>query len=799
MRYFFLLYLTTAVVAAEPAFITSNNNAEIANQLLELRLYEPLTLDGIQLDGESSSSSLVLERFPVFSSNSIITVHRNSGQEITLQPQKNAYFRGHIENRNESMALVSVMANGDIHAVISDQGKFWLGQHTGQALQTKRSDSDPRLTEKWRNLSIIDDGLIPPIDPRKPQPLTTDTANSIPIVDTPRSIILNGTPNYVATIAIETDFEYYQKFGNITDATNYIADIFAFASIVYTSEVDTGLTLGDISLWQTSNDPWDENSTECGFYEFGQHWNINNTGIERTLSHFLSGKPTGGGIAWVGVLCQGAFIVNIAGAGCSTLSPLNGSYGGDYGYTGDIDGDFNINNPLVLWDIVATAHEVGHNFNSPHTHCYAGLEGNANPIDECFGSEPSQGGLVCYNGTPSLPCNGSGCGTIMSYCHLRNGGISNITYTLGQGHPFGISPDRVPSRMNSYVMAQAGPSCLAPPGPATLIISQQGSGGGRVTSAPIGIDCGITCTVDFPDSSIVELTATPNATSTVSGWGGDCSGSDAITSIVMSGDKNCSVEYNLITYSVDLTINGQGRVFSNPSGINCGAQCQDDFVINTNLQLTTDADNNNHFVDWSGDCAGTNSSISFSVTSDRSCIANFAIDEYQLNITTNGQGSVSSNPVGINCGSDCDEIFPVNTSVQLTATPNPENRFINWSDDCNGSNESVTVNLSSNKNCTANFGPIQHLLSVDLAGSGNAEIISTPSGISCSDSCQESFDLNTLVTMDVNLLDASTEFVSWSGDCTSATEQTLVLMDGDKNCTANILALPLIFKNSFEL
>jgi hypothetical protein len=183
----------------------------------------------------------------------------------------------------------------------------------------------------------------------------------------------------------------------------------------------------------------------------------------------MSGKDNGGGVAWVGVLCSSGFNYDTTGNGCS-LSPALDNYGGAYGYSGDMDGDFDINSPSVVWDIVVTSHEMGHNFNSPHTHCYEGIGGDPSAVDNCYAGQCGNSG--CYCGPTSLPsgCPGSGqgCGTIMSYCHLLGGGLSNISLTFGNpgGVPFtyGIKPERVPARMSSHVATTAGgsPSCLAP-------------------------------------------------------------------------------------------------------------------------------------------------------------------------------------------------------------------------------------------------------------------------------------------------------------------------------------------------
>ena len=149
-------------------------------------------------------------------------------------------------------------------------------------------------------------------------------------------------------MAIETDFEFYQLFSGqpnpATAATTYIGNLIGYASTIYTAELNTSLIVPSVSLWQTSNDPWTQTSTFCGLLEFGKYWNQNNTGVSRTIAHFLSGKSLGGGIAWLNVLCRGAFTTGSA-ASCPALGSETTPWGGDYGFTANIAGSFNINNP----------------------------------------------------------------------------------------------------------------------------------------------------------------------------------------------------------------------------------------------------------------------------------------------------------------------------------------------------------------------------------------------------------------------------------------------------------------------
>jgi len=78
----------------------------------------------------------------------------------------------------------------------------------------------------------------------------------------------------------------------------------------------------------------------------------------------------------------------------------------------------------------------------------------------------------------------------------------------------------------------------------TLTVTKAGSGSGTVTSNPAGITCGGDCTEDYPEGSVVMLTATPDPGSVFAGWSGDPDCSDG--SVTMNGNRTCTATFNLV-------------------------------------------------------------------------------------------------------------------------------------------------------------------------------------------------------------------------------------------------------------
>ncbi len=72
-----------------------------------------------------------------------------------------------------------------------------------------------------------------------------------------------------------------------------------------------------------------------------------------------------------------------------------------------------------------------------------------------------------------------------------------------------------------------------------------------------------------------------------------------------------------------------------------------------------------------------------------------------VTMSGNGSGNVTSSPGGIDCGSDCSEVFSANTDVTLSVNPTGGSTFGGWGDACSGcgTNTTCVVTMSTDKTC----------------------------------------------------------------------------------------------------
>ena len=259
-------------------------------------------------------------------------------------------------------------------------------------------------------------------------------------------------------IAIDTDQELLNRFGGDTAAAlGYVQTLVAGADEMYRRDASVQIRLSYSRFW-AGTDPWLQTSTSAQLPEFRNYWAANMAGIGRDVAQLLSARSLGGGIAWLNAICT--------------------DYG--FGVCGNLSGNFPsplVNNNGQNWDMMVFAHELGHNAGSAHTHDFCP------PLDQCapngyFGQ--CQTAQVCTSS-----------GTLMSYCHQCNGGMTNLVLAF---HP------TCATAMSNYLSSTScAPTVICSSNPAcVLTISSAAAsypfGGGSATIAvtTLAAGCGWT-------------------------------------------------------------------------------------------------------------------------------------------------------------------------------------------------------------------------------------------------------------------------------------------------------------------
>jgi hypothetical protein len=392
---------------------------------------------------EARTAALGLRRFEVFTPDARILVQGGRGKRL-VRPPNRAYFRGGVEGETDSLAFLVVGENGEVRGLVLSGGRAYV-------LGAEREDAS---AEEAMVTRAVEEALAKkPVDGWRcgndalPRSATGGSDALTAIFEEQRTAVTaEASAQYSMAVAIETDFELYSRFNSVNLAAAYIGDLLGASSAIYYRDIGTTLRVNFISLWTSPGDPWSGSSSCETLVQFANYW-VNpangRTAIPRGTAHFLSGKADKNGIAWVGTLCSTPQALQIT---CGTTS--YSTFSGGFGVTQGIDGTFNPLRPTVVWDISGVSHELGHNFDSPHTHCYNNYPvPGSPPVDPCFGSEPG-----CYAGNASLPPGGKG--SIMSYCHLLGSVSANIALSFGAPLQYGTLSERVPQRMRDFVASR---------------------------------------------------------------------------------------------------------------------------------------------------------------------------------------------------------------------------------------------------------------------------------------------------------------------------------------------------------
>ncbi len=339
----------------------------------------PLARDGVV--------DLVLQPIEPFTADAVLEL--GVGQAPRPLRARGAYFQGLVAGEPDSRVFISSGAAG-VFGRIESRGRIYI---------VSSGPRRARLATVVYNASTLPAGLIesPPWLCGRDGGMLEDEP---PLAAASADGGVAGSSCRQVRVAFDSDHEFFALLGSDVEAvTDYVATLTSALTTIYERDLSTRISASYLRIWPDSDDPWTATDTLNQVLQLRSNWVTQGGAVSRDTVHMLSGRALGGGIAYMPGLCNSS----------------------GYGLSANLSGSFPtplVNNSSQNWDIFVVAHELGHNFGMAHTHEMVPQ------IDGC-GASPQD-------------CTVAGLdeGSIMSYCHLCPGGLTNIRLEF---HPANIA------------------------------------------------------------------------------------------------------------------------------------------------------------------------------------------------------------------------------------------------------------------------------------------------------------------------------------------------------------------------
>jgi len=195
--------------------------------------------------------------------------------------------------------------------------------------------------------------------------------------------------------------------------------------------------------------------------------------------------------------------------------------------------------------------------------------------------------------TLTITKSGLGSGTVGGAGAYINGTTAEATAVAETGSIFtGWSGHCTGTTSPFSIVMNANKTCTANFNTAhVLTITTIGDGSGTING-----------TGSYAVGSTAQVTATANADSVFTGWGGDCgTGINSPLNILMAENKSCTASFRLPTLTITSKGNGTGNVISSDTKIDCpGKDCSYIYTPGASVTLTATPDADFVFKGWQG-------------------------------------------------------------------------------------------------------------------------------------------------------------------------------------------------------
>jgi NOL1/NOP2/fmu family ribosome biogenesis protein len=214
-------------------------------------------------------------------------------------------------------------------------------------------------------------------------------------------------------------------------------------------------------------------------------------------------------------------------------------------------------------------------------------------------------------------------------------------------------------------------------------------------------------------------------------------------------------------------------VSANPDSAASVTAAQSEVEEGSQVQIKAEINEGWSFVRWTGDLSGTDSlESSVTVDSEIDATAQFERKEYELSVSTEGEGSVAEEVI------ETKDTYQHGTVVRLTAEPDSGWTFSSWAGDLSGEENPTRVTVESEMSITATFEKQRHSVETNSEGDG-----SLSRALVSGDQNSEGYVHGSEVELTAAPSDGWV-FSNWKGNLSGTQATDTLVIDEDESVTA---------------
>jgi len=216
---------------------------------------------------------------------------------------------------------------------------------------------------------------------------------------------------------------------------------------------------------------------------------------------------------------------------------------------------------------------------------------------------------------------------------------------------------------------------------------------------------------NYKENSSILLTAKPSPGWYFDHWEGDLSSTKSNLNITITQNLSLTAVFAQGGYNLNIQTVGTGLIY-----IDHNRYDEDDnYARGSTVEIFAQGNSGYQFDHWEGDITGTENPINVTIEKDMSFTAHFEPGQYQVNLETDGQGSITKTPDK--------SFYEAGEQITITAEADPGwsfSRFLG-THGYNSNTNPYTLTIQTDLTITAEFTKEIYTLTTQINGNGSID------------------------------------------------------------------------------